>query len=167
MAMYWCASAPMPTTAAPAMLATGTTIRTMLQVATPATQKLKVVKWGVQFATVPTAPVTCELVDTFAIPATGLTAHVAAGVQPYDDSGAPASSMTLGTGATGYWVAAAAEGTITATRHGDVQILTATNQFAWEWSLSREFEVPISHFLRVRMTTATTINALTYIVWTE
>src|SRR5258706_14766821 len=111
-----------PAAAYPAMLASDTTIRTMLQVATPTTEKLKVVKWGVQFATVPTAPVTCELVDTFAVPATGLTAHVAAGVQPYDDSNAPASNVTLGTGATGYWVAAAAEGTITATRHGDLQI---------------------------------------------
>jgi hypothetical protein len=167
MSLYYCASAPMATTAAPAMLATGTVIRTMLQIATPATQKITVVKWGVQFATVPTAPVTCELVETGAIPATALTAHVAAGVQPYDDSGAPASGMTLGVNATGYFVAAAAEGAIAATRHADLQIISATNQYVWEWSLGREFEVNVSRFLRVRMTTATTINAYTWIVWEE
>lgn len=167
MSLYYCASAPMPTTAAPAMLATGTAVRTMLQIATPAAQKIVVVKWGVQFATVPTAPVTCELVETGAIPATGLTAHVASGVQPYEDSGAPASGMTLGTGATGYWVAAAAEGAIVATRHADLQIISATNQYAWEWSLGREFEVATARFLRVRMTTATTINAYAWVVWEE
>lgn len=165
---FFAANGPMPTTAAPTMQATGTAIRTMLQIATPSTNKIRVVKWGVLLAVIPTAPVTCELVDTAAIAATGLTAHVAAGVQPYGDTGAAASMMTLGTGATGYSPGSAVtEGTIVATRQGDMQILTAENRHNWEWSLGREWEINVSRFLRVRMTTATTINAYTYIVWEE
>lgn len=159
---YYCANVAMPTTAAPVFVTTGTVVKTMLQIGTAATEKIHVVAWGVQFDVIPTGPITCELVETGAIAAT-VTAHVAAGVQPYSDSGAPASGVTLGTAATGY--TATAEGTIVATRHADVQRLTGTNQFKWEWSLGREFEVAVSRFLRVRMTTATAINAYTYIIW--
>lgn len=160
---YFASNTAMPTTAAPAFVATGTAIKTMLQIATPSTAKLRVVAWGVQFDIIPTAAITCELVQTDV--AATVTAHVAAGVQPYGDSGAPASQMTLGVSATGY--TASAEGTVAATRHADVQRLTGTNQFKWEWSLGREFELPVSKFLRVRMTTATTINAYTYVIWEE
>jgi hypothetical protein len=153
----------MPTTAAPAFVTTGTALKTMLQIATPSTAKLRVVAWGVQFDVIPTAPITCELVQTDV--AATVTAHVAAGVQPYGDSGSPASLMTLGTTATGF--TSTGEGTVTATRQADVQRLTGTNQFKWEWSLGREFEMPVSKFLRVRMTTATAINAYTYIIWEE
>jgi len=37
----------------------------------------------------------------------------------------------------------------------------------WEWSLGREFEVPPSGILRVRVTTATAVNMLTYVLWDE
>lgn len=165
MTLYWAANGPMPTTAAIAAVTTGTAIKTMLQVATPSTQKIKVVKWGVQFATAPTAPVTCELVDTGTVAAT-VTAHVAAGVQPYGDAGAPASAMTLGTSATGY--TGSSEGSITTTRYGDVATVPiGVSQYVWEWSLGREFEVGASRFLRVRMTTSAAVNATTFILWDE
>jgi len=67
-------------------------------------RQLKVVAFGIEFASALTAAATVELVDTGTVAATGLTAHVAAGVQPYGaDSQSGASDMTLGTGATGYW----------------------------------------------------------------
>lgn len=164
MTLYWAANGPMPTTAALVPVTTGTAIKTMLQIAPPATQKIKVVKWGVQFATAPTAPVTCELIDTNV--AATVTAHAAAGVQPYNDAGAPASAMTLGVAATGY--TATVEGAITATRYGDYQIIpTGVSQYSWEWSLGREFEVAVSRFLRVRMTTTVAVNAVCWVVWDE
>src|SRR5580765_4419035 len=113
--LYYAGNTAMPTTAAAVPVTTGTAIKTMLQIATPSTRKIIPVKWSISFATVPTAPVTCELIETDV--AATVTAHVAAGVQPYNDSGAPASSMTLGTSATGY--TASAEGSITTTRYVD------------------------------------------------
>lgn len=153
-----------PTTAMRAAVTTGTAVKTMLQIATPATKDIKVVRWGVRFDTAPTAIIRCELVQTDV--AATVTAHVAAGVQPYDDPAGPASLMTLGTAATGY--TATAEGTITATRTGDEWICpVGVSYYDYEWSLGREFRVPVSKFLRVRATTATANNMLTYILWEE
>lgn len=165
MAQYIAWNTAMPTTAMRATVTTGTAIKTMLQIATPSTRDIKVVRWGVRFDSAPTAIVRCELVDTVAIAAT-VTAHVAAGVEPYDNSNAPASLMTLGTTATGY--TASGEGTVAATRTGDEWIAPiGVSYYDYEWSLGREFYVPVSHFLRVRMTTATAVNAICYIIWQE
>jgi len=164
MSLYCAWNTARPTTAARTPVATGTAIKTMLQVAPPSTRLIKVVKWGVRFATAPTATVTCELVQTDV--AATVTAHVAAGVQPYEDVNAPASLMTLSTTGTGY--TASAEGTVAASRTGDEWIAPiGVSYYDYEWSQGREWEVAVSTFLRVRMTTATTINALCYIVWLE
>jgi len=165
MTSYTAWNSAMPTTAARAGVTTGTAIKTMLQIATPSTNKIRVLKWGVRFESAPTAIVRCELVTTGSVAAT-VTAHVAAGVQPYGDSQVPASLMTLGTSATGY--TASAEGTVTTTRTGDEWIAPiGVSYYDYEWSLGREWEVPISTFLRVRMTTATAVVAQTYIIWDE
>jgi hypothetical protein len=157
---------PMNTTAIPAAVTTGTVTKTMLQIATATTRPIRVVKWEVQFATSPTAPITCELIDTAAIAAT-VTAHTATGVQPYDrTTGTPVSTVQLGTALTGY--TASAEGTIVATRIADLQVIpVGVGSYTWEWSLGREFEVGPSRFLRVRMTTATAINAFAAVTWDE
>lgn len=174
MTLYWAANGAMPTTAPYTGYTSGsaglTTPRTLLQIATPSTKGLKVVKWGVQFAAVLTAPVVCELIETGTVACTGLTAHVAAGVQPYGaDALGCASDMTLGTGATGYATATAGtEGSITATRQGDFQILpVGAAQWTWEWSFGREFAVGPSRFLRVRVSTATAVTVSTFVIWDE
>lgn len=153
-----------PTTAALAGVSTTTAIRTMLQVATPATQPIRVVWWGCHFTTAPTAPVTVELIEV--AQAATVTAHVAAGVQPYGPN-QTASLMTLGTAATGY--TATAEGTVSGgTRYGDYQTVPiGVSQYQREWSLGREWWVPVSRFLRIRMTTATALNAVCWLVWEE
>lgn len=160
--IYWAANAPMPTTAATLGVTTGTAIKTLLQIATPASRAFRVVEWGISFDGSPNA-IKCELVETGAINAT-VTAHVAAGVQPYSDPNAPASLATLGTAATGY--TGSAEGTIVATRTADVQYLS-TNTYVKQWPLGREFEVAISRFLRVRVTAAAAVNATCYVMWEE
>lgn len=166
MTLFFAGNTAMPTTAAAVPVTTGTAIKTMLQIAPPSTRPIRVVKWGVSFSTAPTAPVTCELIETGTVAAT-VTAHVAAGVQPYDiTTGTPASAVTLGTTATGY--TSTAEGTITATRYGDYQIIPiGVSQLTWEWSLGREFEVAPSRFLRVRMTTSSAVAAYTFVLWNE
>jgi len=164
MALYWASNAAMATTAAPTPITTGTAIKTLLQVATPSTRGLKVVEWGISFdGSAAATPIRCELIDTNV--AATVTAHVAAGVQPYDDPNAPASLVTLGTSATGY--TASAEGSITATRTGDLQLVAPTTQFVRQFPLGREFRVAPSRFLRVRVTAAAAVLAYTYIVWEE
>lgn len=165
MTLYVAWNTAMPTTAARTAVTTGTAIKTMLQVATPASKSIRVVRWGVRLNSAPTAVVRAELVDTNV--AATVTAHVAAGVQPYTDgTSGLASSMTLGASATGY--TATAEGSITATRTGDETILAVgQSTYDYEWSMGREFEVTVSRFLRVRMTTATAVDALCFVVWDE
>jgi len=162
--LYWAANGPMPTTAAVAPVTTGTAIKTMLQIATPSTRPIRVVEWGISFdGSAAATPIKCELLQTDV--AATVTAHVAAGVQPFNDPNAPASLVTLGTTATGY--TATAEGTITTTRQGDVQFVAPTNQYIKQWPLDNEFQVPISKFLRVRVTAGTAVNCYCYVVWAE
>src|SRR5687767_4363899 len=116
----------MPTTAALTPITTGTAIKTLLQIASSSSRPLKVVEWGISFdGTTVNTPIKCELIQTDV--AATVTAHVAAGVQPYDDPNAPASTVTLGTAATGY--TATAEGSITTTRYGDLQLLPPTGPY--------------------------------------
>jgi uncharacterized protein YaiE (UPF0345 family) len=156
----------MPTTAASVKVSTGTVIKTLLQIQTSATRPLLVTEWGISFdGNVANVPIQVELIDTYAIAAT-VTAHVAAGVQAFDAlSDTPASTVTLGTGATGY--NASAEGTITQTRYGDLQLVAPTNQYVKQFPLGREFYLPVSHNLRVRVTSATSVNAYAYVIWQE
>ncbi|MDB4872537.1 MAG: hypothetical protein JWL97_3541 [Gemmatimonadales bacterium] len=162
--LYWAANGAMATTAALPKVATGTAIKTMLQIAPSAVRPIKVVEWGISFdGASPLTPIQCELIQTDV--AATVTAHVAAGVQPYDDPNAPASTVTLGTAATGY--TATAEGSITATRTGDTQLIPNTAPYVKQWPLGREFQVPVSKFLRVRVTAVTSTNAYVYVIWEE
>jgi hypothetical protein len=162
--LYWAANGAMPTTAALTPITTGTAIKTLLQIASSATRPLKVVEWGISFdGSAAATPIRCELIQTDV--AATVTAHVAAGVQPYDDPNAPASTVTLGTSATGY--TASAEGTTTASRYGDLQLLPPTGPYAKMWPLGREFQVPVSKFLRVRVTATAAVLAYAYVIWEE
>lgn len=162
--LYIAANGAAPTTAALVAVTTGTAIKTLLQVAPSATRPLKVVEWGISFdGSAAGTPIKCELIQTDV--AATVTAHVAAGVQPYDDPNGPASTVTLGTAATGY--TASAEGTITATRYGDLQFIQPTGQWVKQWPLGREWQVPVSKFLRVRVTAGAAVNAYCYVVFEE
>lgn len=164
MALYIAANGAMPTTAALAPVTTGTVIKTLLQIATPATRKIKIVEWGISFdGSAAATPIRCELIETNV--AATVTAHVAAGVQGYEDDNAAASLVTLGVSATGY--TATAEGAITVTRYADLQLVAPTNQYVKQWPLGREFKVAASKFLRVRVTAVAAVNAYTYVVWEE
>jgi hypothetical protein len=67
----------MPTTAGPVSVATGTAIKTMLQVKLAAGITGKVVEWGVSFdGSAAATPIKCELVETGTVFAT-VTASVA------------------------------------------------------------------------------------------
>ena len=154
----------MPTTAALTKVTTGTAIKTMLQIA-PNTREIYVLEWGISFdGSAAATPIQCELIETDV--AATVTAAVAAGVQPFNNNrAAAASTVSLGTTATGY--TATAEGTITATRYGDLQLVAPSNQYIKQFPLGNEFVVGAGKFLRVRVTAAAAVNAYCYVIWGE
>lgn len=159
--IYWAANGVSPTTAAQVPVTTGTAIKTLLQVATPSTENLKVIEWGISFdGSAAATPIRCELLQTdVAATVTTLTPTL------WGDPNEPASLCVGGTAATGY--TATAEGTITATRVFDVQFIAPTNQYVKQYPLGRELIIPVSKFLRVRVTAGTAVNAYCYIIWEE
>lgn len=167
MSTYIVNNGPMSTANTPTpKITTGTTTKTMMQVAPSTGNPIIVLEWGISFdGSAAATPIMCELIDTFLIAAT-VTAAVAADVQPYlrsADTGA--SSVTLGTAATGY--TATAEGTITSTRYGDRQLVAPTNQYVKQFPLGREFFVPGAHFLRIRVTAGTAVNCACYVIYQD
>jgi hypothetical protein len=147
----------MATTAATASLTTGTSIKTMLQLATPSTRQIQLISWGFTSDDTSGADGSIELIQTDVAASAG-TAHVASGVQPLDPN-APASLLTLGTAATGFGFAT--EGTTTASRVFDIVSLSATTAespytYTYQWMPDERPIVAISKFLRIRATTPTT-----------
>lgn len=167
---YRCYNAAMATTVATAKVTTGTAIKTMLQVATPATRQLTVISWGFSLDAAPatTGVGVVELLQTDV--AATVTAHVAAGVQPIDPN-APASLMTLGTTATGY--TSSGEGTTVASRLFDATELAGVSNGAYPINYAYQFMpderpvVAVSKFLRVRVTLSAAVNMLCWVVWDE
>lgn len=156
---------PAPTTAAQAVVTTGTAIKTLLQIAPPSTLDCTILEWGISFDGAAAAtPIKVELVETDV--AATVTAHVAAGIVKFNrESSGLASQVTLGTAATGY--TASAEGSITATRVLDAQLVAPTNQYLKQFPLGREPWIQPGKFLRVRVTAAAAVNAYCYVAWEE
>ena len=161
------------TTAAPVKQPTGTAIRTMLQVALSSTYpSARVVEWGCSFdGSSAATPGQVELVETGAIFATMSTASAAADIIPWNDPNATANTagssgvpFNLSTATTGFATAAVTEGTITATRSFDAQLISPTNQYVKQFPLGREPEIKAGNALRIRMTFGTTINAYCYVI---
>lgn len=155
---FKCFNGPMATTAAQAAVTTGTAVKTMLQLSTPSTRQIQLLSWGFSIDDPAGADGVIELLQTDV--AATVTAHVASGVQPLDPN-APASLLTLGTGATGY--TGSAEGAITATRMFDAVSLSSTSAeaaaamlYSYQWMPDERPIIAVSKFLRVRATTPTT-----------
>lgn len=163
-------NAASPTTAAPVKVTTGTSIKTLLQIATPATRQLQVISWGFSLDAAPatTGVGVVELIQTDV--AATVTAHVAAGV-PSLDPNAPASLVTLGTSATGY--TSTSEGTTTAARLFDAQEVAGVSNgaapinYVYQFMPDERPIVAVSKFLRVRVTFSAAVNALCFVVWDE
>lgn len=167
MAKYLIYNGPMQTTAGPTSVATGTAIKTLLQVKPGATTALKVCEWGISFdGSAAATPGKVELIETDV--AATVTASVANDLTKYDSAailnGDPTTALiAVGTTSTGY--TASAEGSITATRNLDgPQLIAPTNQFIKQFPLGTEPMVQSGKFLRVRVTFAASVNAYCYVV---
>ena len=171
---YMVYNSSMVTTASPVKQPTGTSIRTMMQLA-PSGAPIRVIEWGCSFdANAAATPGIVELIDTGAVPATTMsTAYAVADIQPWNDPNAQANTsgssgvpLNLGASLSAFATAAAGgEGTITATRMGDCQLIAPTNQYVKQFPLGREFEVVSGHFLRIRANFGTTVNMLCYVIF--
>lgn len=146
-----------------AVVAATTSIKTVLQVATPSTTEIIVIGYSVSFdASAAGKPLTVELVEVdVAATVTSLTPG------KYSQPGGAASLCVGGTSATGY--NASAEGTIGASRFADGQLVPPTSGILGQWPLGREFRVAVSKFLRIRVTgsSGVTPNAAPSIMWME
>lgn len=164
MALFIAYNGVEPTTAKRVAMATGTSLHTILQVATPSNEELKIVAWGIDFdGSAAATPGSVELIvtDVAATAGTSLTPT---------KWGNPLGSASLcvgGTGATMFSDGAVTEGTITAVRSIDSHLIAPTNQYKWEFSLGREPVVEVSKFLRVRVHFAATVNCVCYVIWEE
>lgn len=138
-------------------------VKTMLQLKVGPTGKIRILEWGYEIATIPTAPLQFELVETGTV--FGTVTTIGSGILPYNDIGATSLAVT-GTSATGF--TASAEGTITATRLLDDNIDQAT-YFVKQFPLGREPEVGAGKCLRIRATPGTTASSTVkcHIVWEE
>lgn len=166
MALYLIANGPAPTTAAQAVVTTGTTIKTLLQVKPSATIQARIVEWGISFdGSAAATPIKVELLETDV--AATVTAHVAAGIVKLDAAalggGDPTTNLIqVGTSATGY--TSSSEGTITSVRMLDVQLIAPTNQYVKQFPLGREPVIQIDKFARIRVTAAAAVNAYCHVV---
>lgn len=154
----------MPTTAALTKVTTGTAIKTLLQVAPPSGRDIEVVGWGISFdGSAVGVSIQAELIETDV--AATVTAHTSTGIYRVNKPGGAASGVQLGTALTGY--TASAEGTITAVRIGDYQLIQPTNQFVYDYILGYEFVARDTKFARIRVTATAAVNAVCYITYSE
>jgi len=152
------------TVAAPVKITTGTVIKTMMQLATPADLELKPVAWGISFdGSALAVPINCELIETDV--AATVTAYAAADIVRLSDPAAIASRITLGVAASGF--TATAEGTTTVARLLDNHLTDPAIERIYQFPLGQETRVSASKFLRVRVTAPVAVNALCWLIWGE
>lgn len=154
-----------PTTAAQATIATGTAIKTLIQVAAAASlRSLYIVEWGVSFdAAADAAKIKCELIVCTG--AATVTAYAAADVVKVTDPNGPASQIQLGTSLSGF--NASVEGTVANARVVDAQHVSPAAGYLKQYPMGREIEVLVATFIRIRVTSGVTYNAYPYIQWAE
>ncbi len=176
-------NAALATTAAPVKQPTGTALQTMMQLKCAAGWFGTIIEWGASFdGSAAATPGKVELIETGAVGATSLsTAYVAADIQPFEDPNSPANTagtsgvpFNLGTSASGFTTASitATEGSITATRMLDIQLLPPTGPYIKQFPLGREpgygsyqaAAAAAQNYLRVRMTFGTTVNTTCYVI---
>lgn len=167
MSMYAIYNGPAPTTAAQLPVTTGTAIKTMLQV--KPFNVLWIAEWGISLdPPASQATVKCELLDTGTVFGT-VTASVDADVTKMgavEDAVASVAALTLGTSATGY--TCTSEGSITAVRMFDAQILTPNAnqgaQYVKQFPLGCRPKLIIGNSGRIRVTASVACNAICYMV---
>ena len=165
--LYLIGNGAMQTTAAFVKVTTGTSIKTMLQLKPFNT--CKIVEWGISFdGSAAATPIACELIDTGTVFGT-VTASADADctkLSSVEDAVASVAGLTMGTSATGY--TCTSEGSITAVRMFDAQIITPSTtgglQYVKQFPLGREPKLIIGNAARIRVTSNVACNAYAYMI---
>lgn len=162
MARYRVYSGPMPTTVSFVKQTTGTALLTLLQLK-PFNQ-CKIVAWGVSFdGSAAATPIEVELLETGTVFGT-VTASADADCMKMngaDQAVASVAGLTMGTSATGY--TCTSEGSITAVRLFDCQLVAPTNQYIYQFPLGQEPVLVIGNATRVRVKAGAAVNAVAWI----
>jgi hypothetical protein len=143
-------------------VATGTAVKTVLQVATPSTTDIRIIGWGISFdgivAADPAGVVTLIDVDV---------AATVTALSPTDwGSDDNQNSLCVsGTSATGY--NGSAEGSIAASKIIDPQEVHPQSGYGLWFPEMRQPRVKASRFLRIRCLFSVTVNCVPWIVWQE
>ncbi len=168
MALYKIHCGNIALTAALVPIATGTAIKTLLQVKNGSSVMMKIKEWGISFdGSAAATPIRCELIETGNVAAT-VTAFASSSVYVKWDAAAYAGGdpgtnlIPPGASATGY--NASAEGTPTTSRLFDCQFIAPTNQYIIQFPLGLEPLVQVDGIFRIRVTAIATVNAYCYVI---
>ena len=160
--LYWVQNTPLGGAAAPAKVATGTTVKSMLQLTIPSTVAIRIVEWGCSFDTPATASIiNVELFGHL----TALTTGSAGSFTPAEYgsfSGVPGLTTCLQAGSGAF-----TETTPTSYRPFDIQTIAPPAQYVKQWPLGREPQGNLSTLVGIRVTASVTCNMYTYIIYEE
>ena len=168
--LYITQNSTLAAAAAPIKQPTGTSIRTMLQIASPAAKPMTIVEWGISYDGIiaTSVPIQTEFFGCTGA-ATMSTALAATDVynftRPADTVGV--SLIQYSTTLSAFATAAVTEGTVANYRTFDLQQIAPTTGYVKQWPLSREPTVAPAKFLRCRVTAGVTVNAYIYLIWAE
>jgi hypothetical protein len=169
MGLYLVGNFAMQTTAAAVKVATGTSIKTLMQIKPGATQVAQIIEWGISFdGSTSATPGEVELIETGTVGGTSGTAFAAADFTKLDNeallAGDPTTNMfSVGTGNSCF--SPSAEGSITTVRNLDAPSLIApTSQFVKQFPLGREPIIQPANYARIRVTFAATVNCYCYMI---
>jgi hypothetical protein len=156
---------------------TSATLFTLLQLLPDTQFPLKVVEWGVSFnGAALAAAFPIDLVETGTVVAT-VTTFVAGDVMPYDDPNAPVNTAGGAAGASGQPLrlstsstsssgfTSSAEGSITASRVFDAQLVDPVAGYSKQFPLGREPAIKPGNVLRVRVHGDGVVKAVCYVVF--
>ncbi len=160
--LYWVQNTPLGGAAAPGKVATGTTIKSMLQMTIPSSVAMRIVEWGCSFDTPASASiVNVELLGTTTVLTTG-SAGSFTPVEYASFSGVPSLSTCLQAGSGAF-----TETTPAAYRPIDIQTVVPPVQYVKQWPLGREPQSNSTTYVRVRVTATVTCGMYAYILYEE
>lgn len=161
-------NSPMVTTASMVPVTTGTSIKTMLQLASPSTRQFSIISWGYMLDAFPTTTLVGKIDLIESDTGATITQHVASGIQPLLP-GIPASQLLIATtGQTGYTSSSETAPTVTRTFDQD-QINGVTflggsaAMYEYQFLPNEQPVVAVSKFLRVRATFGSAVNMLCWV----
>jgi hypothetical protein len=154
------------TTTPPGVITLGAaSVTTILQIATPSTQDITLVDWGVSFnGAAPAQAVQCEIFGT-TVAATSMNSLTPTGL---DASGVNRASLCVGgTGATAYYKSGQSEGTVANYRQFDLQLVDPAVGYFKQWPLGFQPYAALSTYVRIRVTAPAAVGVYGFVSWTE